>query len=269
MSNLLIYTFATGRYSVYADLWKYCIKNQYPEYDCKVVSDEGFMEKPTPYFGACIRFLDDTFFVELEKEYEYFYITDVDMFILREEPTLLDFHLKEMVEDGQCFSNARRGPGEPQGVNRLTGLHFMHKSWFDATRDARMKYLGKLLRGEIGHVSIDDELILAKIVTESGLKLPPQRDLIARHHGIHLGTVRDKSMWKGNNASIEERRRAFITRMPKSSRNRAQKWQRLTETQEYRLIINKINNFDRQAVWELNEIYKFTAQMHREKVREN
>ena len=180
------------------------------------------------------------------------------MFIVREDPTLLDFHLKELHEEGRCFSNARRGPGEPQGVNRLTGLHFMYKDWFAVTDEARDKYYNLLVQGGIGNESIDDELMLAKIVTESGMELSPQKNLIERHHGVHMGTLRNTV-----HESIQERNRAFRARI---NHHRADRWQGIVNTQEYRSIFNKIQNYDRLSAWELKEADRITKQMVKERV---
>jgi hypothetical protein len=241
----------------YADLWRFCINREYPEYECTVVT--GTETDSPKYYGACIRYLMEN---PNSNICEYTYITDIDMLILREDTPIHEYHTKEM-RNGECFSNARRGPGEPQGVNRLTGLHFMHKSWYEKTVDARIKYTEKLINKEIGSVSIDDELMLAKIVTESGMELPPNRPLIERHHGIHLGTLRDKSKFKNSSASLQERNRAFRARV---NHNMAKRWVNIIDSDEYKELFKNMNMRNKQLIWELSEVERLCRQMVNERV---
>ena len=259
--GLYIYTFATGKYQLYSDLWHFCIEHEYPEYKHKIYNTWGSPERHgwPPYYGAVMRHLIEPPIEYYPENCEYFYITDVDMFIVREEPTLLDFHLGEMETSGLCYSNLQRGPGEPEGVNRVTGLHFGHKSWYEATRAARDKYVLKVRFGEIGNEPIDDELTLAKVITESGLKMPGRGKLVTRHHGIHVGTIRDNV-----NDVRDVRRNAFRLRV---TRPIAERWLNIIETQEYSSIFNKIQNYDRVITAELVEIERLCRQMCNERVR--
>jgi hypothetical protein len=248
LNKVLIYTFAIGRYLIYSELWQYCLRLAYPEYDVRVITWGNTVDNLPQYFGAVNRYL-----LTPPLEYDYYYITDIDMMIVREDPPLHVFHMEEMNQWNLCYSNRRRGPGQPVGVNRLTGLHFCSREWFSITAAAREKYTNIVLSGQRGNDKIDDELIIADIATESGLTLAPQGPLVTRHHGIHLGTVRD---YRGQ--TLEKRRTAFKIRV---KRDTAVKWQKVVETEEYQRIYSSIRVSDRDAAWELYEVDKLTKQM--------
>ena len=252
MSDLLITTFAVGRYKVYSELFRYAIKVAYPEYDVHVFESEVQVPK---YYGACIRFLHED--QELFSQYKYVYITDIDMLIVREPVSILDFHTAEIKESGLCYSNTPRGL-ETQGFNRLTGLHFVTPEWWDLTRDARAKWHNELVAGRIGEVAIHDELMLMDIVRDSGLKVAePKKDLICRHHGLHLGTVRAHK-----HETIQKLRRDVFLRV---SIQRAQEWMKVVETTDYRYIMVDIHRRDKQAYEELMLMEKFTRQRSNER----
>ena len=185
VKDLCIFSLISGRYRHYADLFKLCAMTAYPEYDVVFqVSDVPRDAVSTTFFTACERYL-----MEL-RTYKYVYITDIDMMIMRETPTLLDFHLAEIENTGLPYSNVPRWH-EPMGENRLTGLHFVTNAWWDITKKARDEERRRLYAGEIGNMKCDDELMLMRIVKNSGLAVPPNSELLCRHHGIHLGTYRD------------------------------------------------------------------------------
>jgi hypothetical protein len=251
MKDLLITTWAVGRYKVYSELFQFAIKKAYPEYDVHVFEDDTTFPK---YYGACVRFLS------YSKEFDYYkyvYITDIDMMIVREPVSILDFHTNEINETGLCYSNTPRGT-EERGFDRLTGLHFVNQEWWGATHEARYDYLRKLEMGLIGDVAIHDELMLMNIVKESGLPVaPPKRDLICRHHGLHLGTVRAHK-----HETLQKLRRDVFIRV---SVQRAKEWMKVVETPEYRSIMQDIKRRDKMAYEELCIMEKFTRQRSNER----
>jgi hypothetical protein len=250
MKDLLITTWAVGRYKVYRELFEFAIKQAYPEYDVHVF--ESGIASPK-YYGACIRFLLNP---DVFRDYRYVYITDIDMMIVREPVSILDFHLSELSETGLCYSNTPRGM-EERGFDRLTGLHFVTQYWFEKTKDARSNFLKKLCDNEIGEVAIHDELMLMDIVKESGLPVaPPKKDLICRHHGLHLGTVRAHK-----HETLQKLRRDVFIRV---SVQRAKEWLKVVETPEYRSIIQDIKRRDKMAYDELCIMEKFTRQRSNE-----
>lgn len=179
MNNLLIYTCADGVYTEYKELWEYSISKSYPE--CSYICDIELLPHSNIF-----RFTKYPNY----SVHDYFYITDVDCMIMKEPVSLLDFHLNEMKETGLCYSNTLR-KSEPQGNDRLTGLHFCNKEWYEKTYIARKRYQDMVVERKFGNGLYDDEIMLKNIVLESGLQLPPKRyPLIARHHSIHIGTIR-------------------------------------------------------------------------------
>ncbi len=250
MNDLLIFTTAAGRYRVYEDLFKFCCKRAYPQYDVEVlrISDE---ECRTPYFSACVRFLVAPTTRPMDEQV-YTYITDIDMMICPETTCLLDFHILETMKTHLCYSNVPRWK-EPMGENRMTGLHFVTKEWWWRTMKARGEELARLERGEIGSLKCEDELMLMRIIKASGLPVTERGHLVSRHHGIHLGTLRDQRQ-----KTIQQRRNAIKSRV---SVEKASYWLDLIETVEYRDIFREIIRQDLQAVWELKELEKHCRQI--------
>ena len=239
MNQLLIFTVVNGRYRVYADLFKFCCKKAYPDYEAIVmtVQDKG----PT-YLAACSRFLIDP------KWDGDVYITDVDMMICPERVSIEDFHRDEIGKSGLCYSNSPRWK-EPHGQNRLTGLHYVTKEWWNKTELRRSYYLNELLEGHFGNAKDDDEQMLMRIVKESGLEVANYGPLINRHHGIHLGTIRDYA-----GGTLQTKKTVLRQRV---DRERAWYWCNLIDTAEYKELFRDIEKQDKQAVYELKELEKF------------
>jgi hypothetical protein len=174
--------------------------------------------------------------------------------ICPEETALLDFHLKEIEETGLCYSNSPRWK-EPFGENRLTGLHFVTREWWTKTEEARLKYYDLLMSGELGYGKCDDELMLMKIVKDSGLPVTKMSDLLIRHHGIHLGTVRD--FQKEGRSSVRDQLRFRVTK------ERATYWCNLIESVEYRNLLVDIKKQDKQVAGELEMLESVANQIAR------
>lgn len=180
---MLIYTAASGHYKGYAEIWKYFVRVAYPECDlqCDMLNLEP---DQCQYYAACYRLLNCP-----DKSQDCIYTTDVDMIILRESPTIREYHYIEMAASGQPYSNTVRNK-EPLGDKRMTGLHFAMREWYERTEKIRHQYLHMLANNEIGRGRFDDELILMQVCQKSKMTIPFHRNLVGRHHGIHLGTVR-------------------------------------------------------------------------------
>ncbi|MBE3122181.1 MAG: hypothetical protein IMZ53_01435 [Thermoplasmata archaeon] len=245
MNDLLIFTTAAGLYKVYADLFRFCCNRAYPEYDVEILECD---DEQTAYESACIRFL----LIPVFSKTKYTYITDIDMMICPETPSLLNFHLNEIKQTGLCYSNVPRWK-EPMGENRMTGLHFVTDDWWDKTNNARHYELNRLLNAEIGSCKCEDELMLMRIIKASGLPVTERGHLVSRHHGIHLGTLRDQ-----RDKTLQQRRNAVKSRV---SVEKALYWLNLVDTPEYRGIFKEIIKRDLQAVWELRELEKYCRQI--------
>jgi len=239
LNPLLIFTTVNGRYRVYADLFKFCCKRAYPDYEVIVMD---LPDNKIPHYSSCFRFLVDP---QWDGDV---YITDIDMMICPEKVRIEAFHKAEIEQTGYCYSNSPRWK-EPHGENRLTGLHYVTKEWWDRTLLMRSFELNALQDGKLGHCKCDDEMMLMRIVKNSGLPVTKQSQLTSRHHGIHLGTVRDYAK-----ETIQSRKSALKERI---DRFRANYWLKLIETQEYRSIFATIQKQDKQATWELQELERF------------
>ncbi len=195
--SVCIFTAVSGTYQWYIPLFVNRIQKEYPEYDIKVVV-RGKLDLPERMQDRIIQRVDDGYpldghttaalrYVEYEKdlcEYDFVLITDSDMLIKREDPTLLDQHAAHMeVFDLKCYQNYVGSMYE--NSPRLPGIHFVTKDWWGPTRGTRQKY-GLDLRQNGSHGWEWDEVMLGKIVRESGLPLQDEPSLWA-NHGVHLG----------------------------------------------------------------------------------
>ncbi len=129
---------------------------------------------------------DDVF-----RKFKYLYLGDIDMFMCREEPDLVEFHAPRCARLGLPYSNAIR-----PGSQRLSGLHFIEVApYFDATLKVIKRCSEKLRRGELRlRSSGGNEELLFRMMKDS-VGLPPESDRadFARsrpHHGIHIGIWR-------------------------------------------------------------------------------
>lgn len=229
-----------GRYKVYADLFTYCVEKAYPEYAISILKLPKYKE---PYYSACYRFL-----VEPISENRDIYITDIDMMICPEKVSIQDFHRDEIRKSGLCYSNSPRWK-EPHGENRLTGLHYVTSEWWKATSAQRTIEYNKLVAGEIGHCKCDDEMSLMRIVKNSGLEVAKYGPLINRHHGIHLGTIRDYA-----DKTYQTMKTVLRQRI---DRERAWYWCNFIDTEDYKKLFREIEKQDKQATMELKTLEKF------------
>lgn len=248
MKNLTIYTAASGDYVNYLPLWEYAAKKAYP--NCVVYYDI-FANPRTKYYAACYRLLTEIHGTE------FVYITDADIILLKENPTLYDFHTIQMKEDDLCYSNSPRTK-EYVGEKRLTGLHFCNHEWYDKTREARLKYLLMLESCEIGNDRFHDELTLMKIAKESGLKIPPARKpLTARHHGIHIGTLR---AYRNHSRGIRNQQ----LRM-RISPQQAMRYLKYYDDPKFQSALQKACKASKTIKWELETLYAFCRRTEKEK----
>lgn len=243
--KVLVSAYTDENYLDYWPLWLCCIEKAYPNYEThmKLIKDKKPQHRP-----ACMRFLEPLF------DADYYYITDIDMMILPENPPLHEFHLAEMKESGLCYSNSPRNNSEPKSYERMTGLHFANNEWWDKTREARGKYLELLDAGLIGNDRFDDEIVLKNIILESGLALPPKRPLARRHHGIHMGTLR---AYRWHNPSRLENQLSL-----RISPKQAEQWLTIVDGLEYPCLAEKVN---KTIEWELNALEAFC----RRRVKQN
>jgi hypothetical protein len=214
--RLCITTVVDGYYQFYIPLFVYCAKKAYPEYYVKVfyrgqlgsaikdslddieragidgweVREEWMMDYPFQFkTSACLRYLLPP---EEVKDFEYVHINDVDMLIMREETGILEFHENRMNELGWIYSNTRGTWEHPYigHARRLPALPTFKREWYDVVEPVAKKYRALLKEGEIGLVNCYDEIMLCKLVEQSGLPLPENIKYEVNYHGLHLGMAK-------------------------------------------------------------------------------
>lgn len=209
-NRLCVSTVVDANYSSYLPLFIYTLKTSYSDYYIKIFTHGRFSQQVTnalnlikfdyelvpDLFNSYVKYkfspISWRFIIPPEhyKNFDYVYITDIDMMILPEKISLLNFHLNEMGETGLCYSNSKRNKKHIDGHRSLTGLHFVSQEWFVKTEKARQRYDELLRTGSIGEAREEDGRILYNMCKESGLKTPKKTPLVARHHGYHLANAR-------------------------------------------------------------------------------
>lgn len=234
---LTVFTCTDKQRVGYSELWQWMLGSEYPEYNHIVLNFDNQLNS-----AACMRHL-----TRPEAAGDV-YVTDIDMMIFRECPTLQEFHKTEMIDTGLCYSNSLRNNNEENAYERVTGLQYNTPEWYEKTAERRAYYHAEVLAGRVGKNRIDDELMLKKIIVESGLPLPPKKSLIHRHHGIHLGICR-AYRWQSHHL----RQTAMMRRI---SPEQAIKWQTVIGADNYPSMMERIGDPD--ILWDLNEMDIFT-----------
>eukprot|EP01134_Creolimax_fragrantissima_P006540 CFRG6540T1 len=181
--------------SLYMDRW--CVEEQYK-------TDLSRSGHP-----SLMRFFLNSVFLN---QFKYQYVGDVDIFILRETPSLVEQHVQHMGQIGLPYSNVDRyvlkTPDKlaKQGAisycslpdcHRMTGLHFFEtKPYNQKLKHAVAKWERTML--EIGGAQMCkvnlhvrtlawcDETLLYTMITESGLRVPTIHEWFRPHHGVHI-----------------------------------------------------------------------------------
>ncbi len=264
--KLCISTVVDAEYQYFMPLFVYCLKNQYPEYEVKIFANCELaynvhmamnlipQEYPfiviTDYFDKWVqhqyspiawRFCIDK---EEYKDFDYIYVTDIDMMILREKVELLHFHLNEMAETGLDYSNSIRNKKHWKGQNSVSGLHFANYDFYVKTNEVMKKYAKQLKAGEVGRKREYDGNMLYRIIKESHLKMCKKYPLVERHHGIHLGN------WR-----IFHRKSKLRSRMDP---DKCRKWWKLWKDDTFRQIYELCSESPivKQQITMLNEYCK-------------
>ena len=205
--KLLISTVVDEKYQYYIPLFVLSLAMNYPEYDIKIFTHgkiNSVVIKALEIAGGNCELIPGVFdewvkykyspiswrFLVQPKHYEgydYVYVTDIDMMIIKEKVSLLTFHKLEMQKTGLCYSNSLRNRKHWQGHKSLTGLHFFNQVWLKKTETARKHYAKLVKKGLRGKVREFDGRMLYKMAKVAGLKFPEKKPLVKRHHGIHLG----------------------------------------------------------------------------------
>lgn len=203
--SVCLSTVVDKEYIAYLPLFVYCANKVYPDYHIRL-----FLRDPCPYnlkawklncetvplfenfprykyASIALRFVIDRSYYS---DFDYVYITDIDMMIMRENKDIETFHCLEMQQTGLCYSNSLRNASHYEGSQSLTGLHFASKEWFKRTNDIVDDYRKYMEAGLIGLYREFDGVMLYRIAQRSGLGLPGKYKLASRHHGVHLANFR-------------------------------------------------------------------------------
>jgi hypothetical protein len=253
----LVVTVVDKQYMAYVPLFVYCFRKAYPtpDFDVKIfIMDECsykvncelvplFNDFPRfKYSSIALRFLIPPLHF---KGFDAVYVTDIDMLIMVENPTLDAFHWKEIEQTKLCYSNSLRNPGHYMGSKSLSGLHYATMEFFERTEDERRKYFDLFRQGLLGLYREFDGVMLYRICERSGIGLPGKYKLIKRHHGIHLGNFR-----------LFSDKEKIADRIPIDFR---MQWLRLLEKKEFRDIVERScsdNSELNEQIIKLNEFIR-------------
>lgn len=228
--SICISTFVFGDYDRFIPYYIYSILKSYPDYFVKIfvldrVSDkvnkclELISSKISPNFEIKENFLLHiplqfkknsqllrTYRWLIPKEefrgFDYVYIGDIDFLIVKEEPSLLDYHIKHCNIFHLPYSNVIR---PKQKRKRLTGLHFFHiREYYEKMGDIINHYrINPYLiqtflsqkENKMGRSGNEDFLymIVEEAIGFGNIKKYPYRP----DHGFHLGSLRDDKLVPG------------------------------------------------------------------------
>ena len=173
--EMAVCVFVSPEYERFVSTWAECVNLAYPKYQAVVIRKDDTDKNRM----AAMRFTDGE---DVLGDYPYVLITDVDMLIMKETPSILYQHLFWMKKHGlECYSNSI------VDNIRFSGVHFITRDWWAKTRPARERARAEILK--TGCAWGDDEKVLAKIIIESGLNVTKDQ-MLWNHHGIHLGAYK-------------------------------------------------------------------------------
>ena len=218
-----IATVVSGDYQWYIPLFIDRAVKAYPEYQIRIYTrgqidpwfftkykeilvHDVFQEYPQDGFTtAALRFVfcDDEI-----KKFDYVLITDIDIMLMRETPSLVDQHMLDLRSNGlECYSNYATNHDK----GGMPGVHFVTKDWWKRTEEARNEYDSHLKQfGSEGFWY--DEWMIHQIVVESGLPVQDKRTNLWCHHGVHLGDYRRRieNRMGGNNIPPADQQKCIL-----------------------------------------------------------
>ena len=142
----------------------------------------------------CLRFLlPDSYFPGMDRVI----ITDADLLLFRNSPTLLKWHEKRKISGVYTghhgpWKKRRRidvtGPAGWKGkFERVAGGFFMATpQWYKVTAKIRKKYTKKIKAGKIAGYRESDEAMLGNMIKAAHLLMPPF-GFCKKQRGVHLG----------------------------------------------------------------------------------
>ena len=126
------------------------------------------------------------------KDFDYAYIGDIDMLIVKEEPNLLESHINHIGKIELPFSNGIRKCG-----TRLSGLHFIdiHK-YYDKVNDYINRCISDItfLNQEVKDIDNNEKFLYNMIKKNIGFNEKIKTHKYRPHHGAHIGLFRSKNL---------------------------------------------------------------------------
>lgn len=194
--KLAVMTVINEKYRWYEPMFRYCLKMEIPDVPA-IIYGNGFsadgivplpaeLKLPTDgYTTAASRFVFSA--TEIEA-FDAILITDIDILMMGEPTTIQTQHARSMkVNNLRCYDNYISGVVE--GYERAPGVHYVTKDWWEATRTVRARYAKELMDNG-SRAWWWDEVMLLRIIRESGLPEPPKVPNMWALHGVHLGDWR-------------------------------------------------------------------------------
>lgn len=232
--KLVLTTLVSQDFACYLPLYQYCAAKYLPDWHvrtfirgsvCGYAHDFVPGEKPVEHVlvpcpggsddsatksasNLCRFLLRWEHFADLDPDYVL--ITDADL-LLFQDP--LAWHLAQMKELG-CYA-AHHGPykkpfrpeissnGWRGDFERVAGgFVLVTKKWFEAVEERQHVYERRLFMGGLGQGWREmDEVILARMLKESGLPVPTNKRFPAELRGIHLGDFKDSMTHRWTNTA--------------------------------------------------------------------
>lgn len=160
----------------YVGMFRFCAALAYPEYDVMTI----YVKNCAPGIIPSLRFLyEDCFFIN----YDFILITDIDILIMRESPTIEDQHFSSMERHNLI------GYDNYVVEDRMIGVHFVNRLWWPATSRWRCHEMLRLMSMGTPPKGYDEEMLF-RIVKNSDLPWQKSEMNLWSEHGIHLGAYR-------------------------------------------------------------------------------
>jgi hypothetical protein len=168
-----------------------------------VIHQNSFMEYPDNLSTTnSLRFVDGYSICC----HEFTLITDIDLLILQ-NPWLWHLDNISAAHPFSGYHGAFKKPIRPEicsswsgDFERVAGGYFCTTpQWYESTRSSRVKYALELINGAAGLYRENDEVILARIIKESGFTVPKSKEYPPELRGLHLGDFKFDHRWKNVN----------------------------------------------------------------------
>ena len=224
--KLCIYMVTNELYESYIPYFFHFLDRAYPQYSC-LVSHKGKLSEDVKYllrhFNGDYHVVENSFkwysdnpdmlktlrWCNYPKEFDlfdYIYVGDIDIWLVKENVSLLEQHLDVLKNYNTCYSNTDKIDPPDQRGHRMTGLHFFKtKEYLEAMRVMMTHYDYRFKEEEFNKErfpefyndklkKMDNQHALWHLIKEAGLKMPDHS--FFEYHGLHLGHSRCKGRWE-------------------------------------------------------------------------